>query len=304
MFRSVRTAGVLVLAGLVSACESGSRPSLTPGTQPPARNPAVTFMLDGLTTYITQALQENQANLPRNPQSASFIQAKIAILQQPGLAAEIVEGGRWATAQVMSSNSRPLAIGCVFPLEAMRADGGDAVRTIEAVLPMLEAFLGVPSPVEAVKVWYGFVVGNSGGAGSIYTEDRATYEARTPPTRVPYDAILGHEMGHTFIGNESLTQFLEMYVWNVVRNRGTDPLQWTFTRDWTPGLATNQDSAALLDIYQLIGHDVMRAAIRASRPLGPGYGQPLSPAVIQAFLAQVPAALQTQVSEKLARITF
>jgi hypothetical protein len=290
-----------VSAAIAVACESEG-PAPAPSGALPPMGPAVTFMLDGLSTYITQALQENQASLPSNPQSASFIQAKIAMLQTPGLASQISNGGRWASAQALSSHNRPVSIGCVFALEAMRGDANDAVKTIEATLPVLETFLDIPIPVSVVRVWYGFVIGNSGGGGSIYTEDRATYEARTPPTRSPHDAILGHELGHSFISHESLTQFLEMYAWNVTRNRGTDPLQWTFTRGWTPGLATNQDSAALLDVYQLIGHDAMRQAFRAIRPLRPEYGQPLSPAVIQAFIAQVPEALQSQVAEKLARV--
>jgi hypothetical protein len=267
--------------------------------------PAVTFMLDGLSTYITQALQENLAILPSNPQSASFIQAKITMLQTPGLSTQIFNNGRWASAQMLSSNNHPVSIGCVFPLEAMRADASDAVKTIEAVLPVLETFLDIPIPVSAIRVWYGFVLGNSGGGGAIYTEDRATYEARTPPTRAPHDSILGHELGHSFISNESLTQFLELYSYNVRRpGRPEDPTQWTFTRNWTPGLATNEGSAALLDIYQLIGPDAMKLAYRAIRPLRPEYGQPLSPAVIQAFIAQVPAPLQSQVAEKLARVNF
>jgi hypothetical protein len=260
-------------------------------------------MLDGLSAYIPQALQANQALLPNNPQSASFIQAKITMLQRPGLASEIANGGRWVSSEV-TSRGRTMSIGCMFPLDAMRAEAGDAVRVVESVVPVLEAFLDTSAPVAMFRVWYGFVVGSSGGAGAIYSEDRTTYEARTPSTRLPYEAILGHEVGHTFISNESLNQFLEMYAFNVLRNRGTDPLQWTFTRNWTPGLATNQDSAALLDIYQLIGDDTMKLAVRAIRPLGPGYGQPFSPAVIQAFLAQVPEPLQSQVSVKLARITF
>jgi hypothetical protein len=60
----------------------------------------------------------------------------------------------------------------------------------------------------------------------------------------------------------------------------------------------------VLDVYRLIGHDTMTRAYRAIRPLSPPYGSPLSPAVIQAFIAQVPLPQQSQVSEKLARITF
>ena len=75
-------------------------------------------------------------------------------------------------------------------------------------------------------------------------------------------------------------------------------------RDWTPGLSTNQNVAALLDVYQLLGHDTMARAYRAIRPLAPPYGSPLSPAVTQAFVGQVPPPQQSQVTEKLGKITF
>jgi len=137
-----------------------------------------------------------------------------------------------------------------------------------------------------------------------YSEDRTTYEGRTGSNRLPYDAILCHELGHSYIGSESLTQFLELYAYNVIRTGSTDPQAWIFTRGWTPNLPANQDVAAVLDIYRLIGHDAMRRAYRAIYPLRPPYGQPLSQTVIQAFVAQVPVTLQAQVAEKLAKITF
>ena len=303
-------AGVLIC--LLTACQSES-PAPGPGPAPPAPppfsvppglSPALTSMLQGLPAYLTQALQANQDLLPRNPQSTSYIQAKIGMLQDPALANAIVAASRWVEGQVMSANGRAVPIVCVFPAEAMRAEAVAAARTLEGVLPILESFFDTPFTTAVVRVWYGFVIGNSGGGGVIYTEDRATYESRTPATRLPYDAILGHELGHSYVGNESLNQFLEMYAYNVIRTGSTDPAQWTFTRNWVAGLATNQDSAAVMDIYQLVGHDVLRQSYRAIRPLFPAYGQPLSQAVIQAFVAPVPEPQKAQVSAKLARVMF
>jgi hypothetical protein len=261
-------------------------------------------MLQGLSAYITQALQANQDLLPRNPQSASQLQAKIAMLQNPSLAADIINGRRWAEGQATSMSSRLIPIVTVFPLDNMRNEAGDAVRTLEPVLPLLEGVFDTPFPTPQIRVWYGFVIGNTGGGGVIYSEDRTTYEARTGPSRLPYDAILCHELGHSYIGNESLTQFLELYAYNVIRTGSTDPQRWIFTRGWVPGLATNQDVLAVLDVYQAIGHDAMLRAYRAIYPLRPPYGQTLSQAVIQAFVAQVPDALQAQVAEKLRKVTF
>ena len=261
-------------------------------------------MLEGLSQHISQALAQNQDNLPRNPQNRSQIEAKIAMLQSPSLAAAIINNRRWVELTVTSINGRTLPIVVVFPFENMRGEANDAARALEPVLPILERFYDVPFPSTAVRVWYGFVIGNTGGGGVINSEDRTTYESRTGPNRLPFDAILAHELGHSYVLNESLTQFLEMYAYNLVRAASTDPRTWIFTRTWIPNAATNQDSAAVLDVYQLIGHDATQRAYRAIYPLRPPYGSPLSSNVIQAFLSQVPADLQPAVSEKLARITF
>jgi hypothetical protein len=48
----------------------------------------------------------------------------------------------------------------------------------------------------------------------------------------------------------------------------------------------------------------MRRAYRATYPLHPPYGSPLSQPVIDAFVAQIPAAVRDEVAAKLRRITF
>jgi hypothetical protein len=205
---------------------------------------------------------------------------------------------------VPSSGGRSIPISAVFALESMRAEAGQALQTLGPVVPVLEEFFDRPFPAAAIRLWYGFVIGNSGGGGSIYAEDRTTYETRTEPSRLPYDAILCHELGHSYIPNESLTQFLEMYAYNVIRTGATDPLTWSYTRSWIPDAPANQDSAAVMDIYKAIGPETMKRAYRATYPLEPAYGQPLSSAVVQAFVAQVPASLQSTVAAKLAKVTF
>jgi hypothetical protein len=256
-------------------------------------------MLDALPAYIVSVLAENQDLLPRNPQSASYIQAKITMLQDPNLANAIRNDRRWAE----SASSR-IPIACVFALESMRSEANLAVTTLEPVVPLLEEFFATSFPAPAVRVWYGFKIGNTGGGGAIYSEDRTTYETRTGPNRLPFDAILSHELGHSYIGNESLTQFLELYTYNVVRTGSRVPSAWTFVRSWVPGLATNQDVAAMLDVYQLTGYDATARGYRAIQPLNPPYGSPLSSTVIQAFVDQVLPEHRPQVAEKLRRVTF
>jgi hypothetical protein len=141
-------------------------------------------MLEGLSAYLSAALVENQELLPRNPQSSSQLQAKIAMLQNPSLASDIVNGGRWAEGQVTSMNGRIIPIVTVFPLETMRTEATQAVRALEPVFPLLETFFNVAFPTSAVRVWYGFKIGNTGGGGVIMTRFlRTSWVTRTSATR-------------------------------------------------------------------------------------------------------------------------
>ena len=309
----IRSLGFRVsLAGIVAtaiACGSGSSAPTEPTTPalpaiPNDASPTLRSMLQSLVADIDAFRRENIDLLPRNPQSATFIQAKIAMLQNASLPADMINGRRWIDRTLPGMGGRTIPISLLFPLEAMRTESALAVDTLTPVLGLLEGFFDTPFPTSAIRVWYGFKIGNTGGGGAIYSEDRTTYESRTPATRLPFDAILCHELGHSYIGNESLNQFLEMYNYNVARGASVDPQTWPFTRSWTPGAAANQDSAAVLDIYQAIGHDAMRRAYRAIYPLHPPYGSPLSQPVIDAFVAQVPTSVRDQVDAKLRRIMF
>lgn len=261
-------------------------------------------MLQDLPGYINASLAENQALLPNNPNSSAQIQAKIAMLQSPNLASDVIKDRRWADGQVRSMDNRDIPIVSLFPLDSMRDHATPAAQIVKQAALALEGFLTLPFPAERIRVWYGFKVGNSGGGGDIYTEDRGTYDSRTPVTRLPYDAILSHELAHSYIGSEALTQFLEVYTYNFMVTGSKDHADWPFLRGWTPGVATNQNVAALLDVYQLVGYDAMARGYHAIAPLRPAYGTPLKPEVIQAFVDQMPTQWRSQVSEKLSQITF
>jgi hypothetical protein len=302
----------VILAFVVGLASCGSdlvaptapTPAPAPVGVPPGLSPALTGMLNGLQAHITDSVAYNRDLLPRNPQSTSQLLAKIAMLENASLAAEIIEGQRWVEGQAASLDGPPIPIALVFPLESMRAEAAQMISALEPCVPLLEAFFAVEFPTVNIRVWYGFTLGNRGGGGVIYSEDRTTYESRTGPTRLPFDAVAGHELAHSYISNEMLTQFLELYLYNVIRTASTDPAVWVFTRDWVPDQSSNAGLAAVLDVYQVLGHDAMARAYRAVYPLRPPYGQPLSPAVIQAFVDQAPADVRDIVAAKLATIVF
>ena len=302
----VRVLVVVVLCAL-AACGDDKAPSAPTSTSsapvfvPTGLSTNLTQMLNGLVAYITSVTAENQASLQNNQQFRTQYQAKISALQSPTLFADIINGRRWHEGQAASSIGPAIPIAMIFMLDGMRAEAADGMRVLETAAPVLEEFFNVPFPTGRLRVWYGFKVGSNGGGGGLWVEDRTTYQSRGPVPLI-YDAMLIHEMAHSYMLNEAMNQFLELYAYNVPRTGSTDATAWSFTRSWTPGLSTNQGSAALLDVYQLIGHDAMRNAYRAVYPLRPQYGLPLTAAMIEAFLSQVPAEHQAIVAAKLATI--
>jgi hypothetical protein len=267
-------------------------------------SPAVAAMLQQLPGYISSALSENQDLLPHNPHLAAQIQAKIVMLQSPTLVADINKGQFYSEGSVTSGDGRKISIVTVFPMANMRTEASESVRSLELALPILESFMGTSFPVNAIRIWHGFIIGNSGGGGMLFMEDRSTYESRTGPGALPYESILDHELSHSYIGHESLNQFLELYLYNMVHTNSARVESWISARGYAAELPSNVGIAALLDVYQWIGWDSMVRAYRTIYTLRPPYGQPLGAESKQAFVDQAPASLKAQVADKLAKVTY
>jgi hypothetical protein len=261
-------------------------------------------MLGTLAEYIPWADDRIAQALPNNPQAASFMQARLALLRTPGLGGDIIDTHRYAQGSVPSRSGVTLPVTAVFPVEAMRGEAEQSIRVVQDALPVLESWLGLSYPMQFVRIWYGFVVGSAGGGGYVHAEDRTTYQARTQGLLLPYEPMIIHEMTHTWMSHEGLNQFLELYGYNMMATGSADARAWTFTRGWQPGREANDGVHALLDIYQLVGPEAMAAGYRAIILLRPGYGQPMSPEARQAFAAAVPEALRAQVLAKLAKVTY
>ena len=301
--------GLITALLIAAACgDSPSSPTPTPTPTPTVTPPPIP---EGLSAQLSSMLSQMPTNfaawrtqlerdLPFNPQNAAYFQAKLFMLSNPELPAAVITNSRWFGAR----SSSGVLVSCVFPTDTMRGEAERAVQVVADGLPILEDFMGLAFPASGLRLWYGFVVGNSGGGGAIYSEDRTTYETRTGPSRLPFDAILGHESGHSYIGHESLNQFLELYVYNVMQTGSTSVDAWTFTRGWSPGAASNTGVAAVLDVYQLVGLEAMKRGYRAMYPLRPPYGGPIPVSSINAFVAELPEALRVQVAEKLGKVGF
>ena len=132
-------------------------------------------------------------------------------------------------------------------------------------------------------------------------EDQASWEARVPPGALPYQAGLAHELSHSYISHESLDQFLELYVYNMIRTGSPDVAAWVFRRDQTSSFAGVQ---ALLNVYQLIGRDAMSRAYREVYALHPPYGQILSAECRTVFVSQAPLALRDQVATLMTSVIY
>jgi hypothetical protein len=262
----------------------------------------VEILLSDLPGIIERAVAYNQGLLGLNPHLAAAIQAKIDMLQQPGLEADIRESGLHEGGTAVSIDGRLLPIGALFPADTMRAGAIETIHVIETTVPSLEQFLGIPFPTSSIRVEYGFRLGGAGGGGRLLVEDRGTYLTRPPGTQLEYDAMIAHEVAHSLYGNEAIAQFFEVYVHNQRLGSNDDVSTWTFTRNWSPGSGSNRGVHALMDIYVMIGAERMAGAFRAIYPLRPPYGVPLSAAAQQAFVRNAPAELRAIVASKAAMI--
>jgi hypothetical protein len=260
-----------------------------------------------LDEHIAQSVVESEAMLPLNPRLRNHIQAKLTMLRQPDLAARISADRLYVEQLMTTRDGRSLPIVALFPQDTMREGARAAVERVSDAVSALEQFLQLPYPYNHLRLWYGFTMGSRASLGSVELEERgATDDVLTPGQafRLPHDAIVGHEVAHSFFSNEALTQFLELYVFNVLETGSSDPSVWIFTRAYTPFAPGNSNVYALLDVYGLIGHDAMSAAYRAARPLGARYGEALPPAVRAAFVDQAPGPLKTTVEQLVATVTF
>lgn len=256
-------------------------------------------MLEILGAHIRQSIDHLHALFPLNPHVASEIEARIALLKTPGLGSDILRDRRFGETAVSAMSDRTIPIIWVFPAESMRTEAAVSEVFIAAALPVLESFLTV-FPANTVRLWHGFTLGNRGGGGTLMMEDRATYSNRGGA--LPYDAILVHELAHSYIGNESMTQFLEMYGYNVVMTGSESVSAWSATRNYDAGNEGNAGVHALLDVYQLVGPAIMSDGYRAVLPLRPPYGQPLSLEAQEAFGAVVPEHLRSAVAARLSMV--
>lgn len=264
--------------------------------------PVVEGIFAGLPQHIAMERESLQQSLSRNPQAATAIQAKIDLLATAGLADDVVTYRRYRDTTVVSVDGREIPVAIVFPTEAMRAEAADAIAIVRDAVSTLEGFMATPFPVASVRIWYGFTVGNRGGGGGLWVEDRGSYQGRQTSTMLRYEMVFPHEVGHTYIGSEPVNQFLELYAHNVNAGRTPDVARWTDARGYVPGVSTNAGVHAVLDIYRLIGHDAMSRAYRQLHLLRPPYGQALSVEARQAFVNEAPDAAKDQVRELAARI--
>jgi hypothetical protein len=281
-----------------SACGGGTSPgSPTSPTRPSVNIPAaVSPMLEGLAAEVDYAVRSMQDAIPRNPHLVSLMQAKIALLQSPALRSNIESGQFWAVDTSMAGT--PVA--AVFPVAEMRGDATTTVAKAASGLEVLSAFMAPERyPASYVRIWYGFMVGSTGGGGVMTLEDRATYEGRLTPTMLPWEPVIYHELGHSYISHEGLNQFLEVYAYNRIHTGSADPARWIWVR-----AATFTSFQAVLDIYKLIGLDATRSAYRTIFLLRPQYGVLLSEACKKAFVDAAPEALKAQVAALAATITY
>ncbi|HUF50843.1 MAG TPA: hypothetical protein VMN60_08425 [Longimicrobiales bacterium] len=291
----VEVGGPVAVRGRIDGLSDSAMVSVV--TSGSARIDAMLMRID---EFVTTMARYNRDLLPLNPRFEGPLEDKIAMLEDPELSSDIVRG-RYAE-RIAVVGAREVPITALFPADTMRAHVGATLAEIERALPVLESFVGVLLPATHVRVWYGFALGSRGGGGSLFLEDQGTYESTRTGDALPYFSIVDHEIAHSFMGHESLTQFLELYAYNVPRTGSHDVADWIHTRGYVPGDAGSTGIHAILDIYRILGHAAMSDAFGALHELRPPYGEPLPQDARAAIIDRAPAARRTEVAAIVERI--
>jgi uncharacterized protein YjdB len=264
----------------------------------------VGLMFDLLSNYILWGIGYNQSLLENNPHLASQINTKIQMLQNPSLKCEIIDGNYYSADNVKSVDGRIIPLSAVFAMPSMRPESDQSIISIKSAMPIIENFMSTPYPFNDFYDWIGFNVGNIGGSNSIFMWEKEGYDEvnSTNSNPHPYEATLFHEFSHGYIGNEGLNQFLHIYLYNMVHTNSPDINSWIYLQGYIAFQDSNTWVYALLDIYQLIGHDNMSRAYKILYSLKPPYGRPLSTECLQVFIDQAPTSVKEQVAAKVAKI--
>jgi hypothetical protein len=272
--------------------------------QADTREGVINAMLVGLAAQIESEITYNESLLANNPRLEDEIRDLLDLLRTPSLADDIRNGERYEANAVESVDGRRLPIVSMFPRPSPRQDAIRANGYAQLAMPFIEEFYQTPYPAENLKIWYGFKIGNSGRLGTIDTEDQTTYETRRGPVVIgytPFEAIVQHELGHSYMGNETLNQFVELYAYNRIYTNSVDVNSWIWTRNYVPFDPDNANIHGILDIYQLIGHEAMSRAYRNLHQINPPYGSPLSEEGKRLIIDEAPSNLQEQVRAILDR---
>jgi hypothetical protein len=257
-----------------------------------------------LKNYIANSLVSLQQSAPKNPGLTTQFNTKIAMLQNPNLYDDIVKGGYFLVDSVPSTGGGKITIAAVFPAAEMRSEAWYTLQVAKMSLPVLEDFMSKAYSVTQITIYYGFVIGNTGGTGALSLEDKTTYQARWRTGMQPYDPVICHELSHAYIGHEGLNQFLEIYIYNMIAVHSSSLESWIYLRDYRTWSGEKTGYAAMLDVYKLIGLPAMQQAYRNIYQLKPPYGQPLADPCKQAFVDQSPEPLKAQVQSIVAKITY
>lgn len=264
----------------------------------------VNQMFEMLPFYIKESVSYNQNLLERNPHLASQINTKNQMLQNPSLQSEIIEGYYYSADKVKSIDGRIIHLSSVFAMPGLRAESDQSIKSIKSALPIIENFMSTAYPFNEFYEWIGFRIGNSNSGNFIDMWEKESYDevASTLSNPFPYESVLLHEFSHGYIGNEGLNQFLHIYLYNMVHTNSPDINSWIYLQGYTAFQESNIWVHALLDIYQLIGHDNMSKAYKILYSLKPPYGSSLSNECQQVFIDLAPTSVKEQVAAKVAKI--
>ena len=218
--------------------------------------------------YIPNWINICNKNIVKNDTNSKYWERKLIILKDEELLSNIIHQELYLS-YTYQGNYDDIPIIIFYPSLDMKQNVDSVVYLINHIIYELENIFG-KYPDSDVLILYGFTLDTD---SLISMEDKMTFYERTSERHAIEQDVIGevynwyqlfaHELSHSYFASESLTQFLDVYLINIITFNSSDTREWDSGRNgWifdNDGYIDLDDygSPGLLKIYNIIGQNNM-----------------------------------------------
>jgi hypothetical protein len=218
--------------------------------------------------YIPDLIDKCNEGINRDDVNSKYWERKKRILTDEYLFVSIIQNELFKT-YTYKGNYKEIPIVIIYPQIDMRNTVENISILLSQTIYRLEKIFG-EYPEPDLFILYGFSLDTN---SIIQLEDKETFDERNRELIelnqgviggiINWHQLLPHELSHSYFESEAITQFLEIYIINLITQNSSDTRDWKSGRnDWTfndEGYIEleNYGSPGLLKIYNLIGQEKM-----------------------------------------------